>query len=124
MGPELLDHRGPTGIEKYEYELCRSTRDVLFVSWYPVDTRVDTQLCDSPIKILMQIWLLQMLINLFDLQHAYFDPDNLFYDLAMIKLATTPTINSNVDTIAMASPGDALDSHNTCYITGWGKTIG
>ena len=65
-----------------------------------------------------------MIINLFDLQHAYFDPDNLFYDLAMIKLATTPTINSNVDTIAMASPGDTLDSHNTCYITGWGKTIG
>ena len=57
-------------------------------------------------------------------QHAYFDSDSLYYDIAMIKLAHSPNLNLNVNTVAMASPGNDIDSDTSCYITGWGKTVG
>ena len=71
------------------------------------------------------VWCTEVRIpRLLFFQHAYFDSDSLYYDIAMIKLAHSPNLNLNVNTVAMASSGNDIDSDTSCYITGWGKTVG
>ncbi|XP_037740115.1 chymotrypsin-like elastase family member 1 isoform X2 [Chelonia mydas] len=44
------------------------------------------------------------------------------YDIALLRLSQSASLNSNVQLAALPSSGQILPNDNPCYITGWGLT--
>ncbi|KAG9340603.1 hypothetical protein JZ751_021158 [Albula glossodonta] len=44
------------------------------------------------------------------------------YDIALLRLSTDATLNSNVQLGLLPPSGQVLPHNNLCYITGWGRT--
>ncbi|OPJ87184.1 chymotrypsin-like elastase family member 1 [Patagioenas fasciata monilis] len=44
------------------------------------------------------------------------------YDIALLRLASSATLNSSVQLAVLPESGSILPDGNTCYITGWGLT--
>lgn len=44
------------------------------------------------------------------------------YDIALLRLASSATLNSSVQLAVLPEAGYILPNGNPCYITGWGLT--
>lgn len=43
-------------------------------------------------------------------------------DIALLRLASSAKLNSNVQLAALPPSGQILPHNNLCYVTGWGRT--
>ncbi|KAG7478183.1 hypothetical protein MATL_G00077850 [Megalops atlanticus] len=56
--------------------------------------------------------------------HPNWNPNRISngYDIALLRLSTDATLNSNVQLGSLPPSGQVLPHNNPCYITGWGRT--
>ncbi|XP_020640215.3 chymotrypsin-like elastase family member 1 [Pogona vitticeps] len=56
--------------------------------------------------------------------HPYWNSNNVAggYDIAMLRLAQSATLNSYVKLAYLPPSGQILPNNNPCYVTGWGRT--
>ena len=54
--------------------------------------------------------------------HPDYDPSNLFYDFALLRLAASAELNNYVQPIALTYPTDALEVGHSSRVIGWGDT--
>uniref|UniRef100_A0A8C8SKA8 pancreatic elastase n=1 Tax=Pelusios castaneus TaxID=367368 RepID=A0A8C8SKA8_9SAUR len=56
--------------------------------------------------------------------HPYWNSNNVAagYDIALLRLSQSATLNSYVQLGALPTSGETLPNNNPCYITGWGLT--
>ncbi|XP_009948195.1 PREDICTED: chymotrypsin-like elastase family member 1, partial [Leptosomus discolor] len=56
--------------------------------------------------------------------HPYWKTNNVAggYDIALLRLAGSATLNSYVQLAALPQEGAILSDNHACYITGWGYT--
>ncbi|KAH1175932.1 hypothetical protein KIL84_020666 [Mauremys mutica] len=47
---------------------------------------------------------------------------SMVYDIALLRLSQSASLNSYVQLGALPSSGEILPNNNPCYITGWGLT--
>ncbi|XP_009703340.1 PREDICTED: chymotrypsin-like elastase family member 1, partial [Cariama cristata] len=56
--------------------------------------------------------------------HPYWNRNNVAggYDIALIRLSASATLNSYVQLAVLPNEGSVLSNNYPCYITGWGRT--
>lgn len=59
-------------------------------------------------------------------QHGYYNgSNNYYYDIGMVELVQDAEINEYVLPVTISTPKqDSFNSHDICYISGWGNIIG